>query len=684
MRDAFSPVNPGWLRGQGERPMLDGIVKKTVKRIFLVGILAALALPAAANVDRRTMLQRQMFQDAEHALKRGKLKTYRNLEKKLRDYPLHSYLKYYELKRNLGSSNYKNIHRFLQDQPGTPLATRLQYNWLKSLARKRQWRTLIENFYYTTDKGLQCDFARALIAEKQEQRAFAVLEGLWMTGKSLPKRCDAPINTWHKTGGLKQELVWERIRLAMQSRRARLALYLSKYLNEEDRFWVRMWAKVRRDPNYIMNIYDRFKHKDSQPLRWVVSDGLSRMASKDAPSAAQLWHEWKQQFNFSKSEKTRIERRLTLALVKEDPINGKKWLTTLELDANDKRIQEFYILNAIQDQDWEIALDWMDHLDKDEQHTERWRYWRARALEAVGRLEEARSVFLLNADSRGYYGFLSADRAGIGYDFDHRPLHYSAKDLSHIEKIPSIERARELYALNRIVDARREWNHALQQLDKPQKLIAAQLAHEWNWHDRAIVTFAQAQYWDDLEKRFPLAHHELVVNHSRKQQINPAWAFAIIRQESAFTHDARSHAGAMGLMQLLPRTARQIARSLRIRFRRNDLLNANTNVRLGINYLKLVKDKFKGNNVLATAAYNAGHNRVRQWLPEEGIIPADIWIESVPFTETRDYLKRVMTYTVIYEQRLGKRPTPLLERMLPVSPGVTVLSSTPKETSPKS
>ncbi|MGD8782806.1 MAG: transglycosylase SLT domain-containing protein [Thioalkalispiraceae bacterium] len=641
--------------------------------------MTTIALPAIANVDRRTMLQRQMFQDAEHALKRGRLQTYRQLEAKLRDYPLHAYLKYYELKRDLGASNYKNIHRFLQEQPGTPLATRLHYRWLKSLARKRQWKTLIDNFYYTNDKALQCDFSRALLIQKKDKQAFAVIEGLWLTGRSLPKNCDIPIEKWYQSGGLSQELVWERIRLAMQSRRTRLALFLSKYLDKEDRFWVRMWAKVRRDPNFVMSVYDRFNDKDSQPLRWVITDGLSRMAVKDAPSAAQLWYEWKAQFKFSKTEQIRIERRLSLALVKDDPITGKTWLTKLELDTSDEDVQEFYILNAIQDQDWEIALDWMDRLSKEEQHSERWRYWRARALEATGRLEEARSVFLLNADSRGYYGFLSADRAGMGYHFDHRPISYSVKDLSDIEQLPAIERARELYALNRIVDARREWNHALQQLDKPQKLIAAQLAHEWNWHDRAIITFAQAKYWDDLEKRFPLAHQDLVVGYAKQQRINPAWAFAIIRQESAFTHDARSHAGAMGLMQLLPRTARQVARSLRIRFSRNDLLNANTNVKLGINYLKTVKDKFKGNDVLATAAYNAGHNRVRQWLPEEGIIPADIWIESVPFNETRNYLKRVMTYTVIYEQRLGKRPVPLLERMLPISPNVTVLSSGEKK-----
>jgi soluble lytic murein transglycosylase len=161
------------------------------------------------------------------------------------------------------------------------------------------------------------------------------------------------------------------------------------------------------------------------------------------------------------------------------------------------------------------------------------------------------------------------------------------------------------------------------------------------------------------------------MNHARQQQINPAWAFAIIRQESAFTDDARSHAGAMGLMQLLPRTAREVARSLQLRFSRNDLLDAGTNVRLGINYLKTVKDKFKGNDVLATAAYNAGDFRVRQWLPKDGIIPADVWVETVPFDETRDYLQRVMTYTVIYEQRLGQRPVPLLERMLPISGYIT-------------
>ena len=198
-------------------------------------------------------------------------------------------------------------------------------------------------------------------------------------------------------------------------------------------------------------------------------------------------------------------------------------------------------------------------------------------------------------------------------------------------------------------------------------LKAAKLADEWGWHDRAIATLARARYWDDLELRFPLAHQQVVLTQAKRQKVNPAWAFAIIRQESAFTTDARSHAGAMGLMQLMPRTARTVARSMKMQPpRRYDLLKIDTNIRLGVRYLKKVQDRNQGHPVLATAAYNAGQSRVTQWLPEQGSVAADVWIETVPFQETRDYLKRVMTYTVIYEQRLGRDPVPLLERMSPI------------------
>lgn len=187
---------------------------------------------------------------------------------------------------------------------------------------------------------------------------------------------------------------------------------------------------------------------------------------------------------------------------------------------------------------------------------------------------------------------------------------------------------------------------------------------------------ARSQYYhtgfsttlDDLELRFPLTYKKYIEKQAKHEKINPAWAFAVIRQESAFTTDARSSAGALGLMQLMPRTARQVARSLRIkRPNRHDLLKSNINIKLGIRYLRKLQKRFNGSSVLATAAYNAGPHRVKSWLPKEETQNADLWIENVPFTETRKYLKRVLTYTIIYEQRLGLETRPLLERMAPIS-----------------
>lgn len=654
--------------------MQDRIVT-IAKRLILASVLAGLAIPTAFALDQRILLQRQAFKNAEQALKSGRLQTFHHISQQLHDYPLYPYLKFEQIKRNLRSNNYRDVQRFLQDHPGTPLAGRLQYLWLKSLARKHQWRTLIDNFYYTNDVSLQCDYAHALIKNGKAKRAYGVLADLWKTGNSLPRQCDQPIENWFASGDLSQDLAWDRTRLAMQAGHTRLAMYLDKYIDSSNRYWVGIWAKVRRDPDFVSKVYARFKNKDTKQLRWVIADGLRRMSRKDSVKAASLWASWHDTLKFTQVEKDRIERRLTLALASDNPDNSHSWLKQLDMDADDQRINELYALNAIQDQDWETALGWMNRMNKQAQHSDRWLYWRGRTLEALGRLDEARSTYLQNSDSRSYYGFLSADRAGMDYRFDHRPLNFSSRDLTPIEKVPAIERAHELLALNRTVDARREWNYALQQFDKPQLLKAAQLAHDWNWYDRAIITLAQARYWDDLEKRFPLAHRETVINYARQQQINPAWAFAIIRQESAFTNDARSHAGALGLMQLLPRTARQIAHSLRLRFHRYDLLDAETNVRLGIKYLKKVKDIFKGNKVLATAAYNAGDAKVRQWLPKGNALPADVWVETVPYNETRDYLQRVMTYTVIYEERLGHTPVPLIENMSPIEGTPTVISS---------
>ena len=612
--------------------------------------------------------QRKLFIQAEKALKLGRYTQYKKLEHRLIDYPLYPYLRFIELERNLKNTSNKKIQSFLHTYHNTPLANKLYYRWINSLARRGKSAALIQYFRPTQNTRLLCNYANALHKTGKKGTAFSLMGELWQTGKSLPKSCDPILKKWRDAGYMTPTRLWSRIHLVMNKGKRRLATYIGKSLPKEERFWLSLWKKVQRQPEYVLKADAHFKDQHSPIMHWILVDGMTRLARRKPLIAAQYWKEIRSKYHFNEEEKERIERRLALSLARAATPLSRDTLKELKLESRDARVITPHILSAIGDKDWEGALSWLNNLKSNERNSERWHYWRARALEEMGRLDEARSLYLQITDNRSYYSFLAADRIGDRYQLTHRPINAPVAELIKLQHIPAIARAGELYQLKRIVDARREWHFAIQRMDKKQLLMAAQLANKWGWHDRSIITLALAQHWDDLELRFPLAHKKYIEKQAKQEDINPAWAFAVIRQESAFTADARSSAGALGLMQLMPRTARQVARSLRIkRPNQRDLLKSNINIKLGVRYLRKLQKRFNGNSVLATAAYNAGGWRVKGWLPKDEAQSADLWIENVPFTETRKYLKRVLTYTIIYEQRLGLESKPLLERMMPIS-----------------
>jgi soluble lytic murein transglycosylase len=612
--------------------------------------------------------QRNLFIEAETDLKLGRYTEYKKLEQRLIDYPLYPYLRFIELERNIKKSSSLEIQQFLQNYHNTPLANKLYTRWMNSLSRSGKSKTLVQYFRPTQNTRLLCRYANALYETGKKGDAFSLMGELWLTSDSLPKSCDPILKKWREVGYMTPARLWSRIHLVMNKGKRRLATYIGKSLPKEERFWLSLWKKVQRQPEYVLEADKHFKDQRSPIMHWILVDGMTRLARRKPLVAAKYWKEIRDKYHFEIEEKERIERRLSLSLARAATPLSRDTLKTLKLDSRDERVISPHILSAIGDKDWEGALAWLNTLKSNERNSERWHYWRARALEEMGRLDEARSLYLQITDNRSYYSFLAADRIGDRYQLTHRPINTSTAELVKLQHIPAIARAGELYQLKRIVEARREWHFAIQQMDKKQLLMAAQLANQWGWHDRSIITLALAQYWDDLELRFPLAHKKYIEEQANHEGINPAWAFAVIRQESAFTSDARSSAGALGLMQLMPRTARQVARSLSIkRPNHRDLLKSNINIKLGVRYLRKLKERFNGNSVLATAAYNAGGWRVKGWLPKDEAQSADLWIENVPFTETQGYLKRVLTYTIIYEQRLGLEGKPLLERMMPIS-----------------
>ena len=212
--------------------------------------------------------------------------------------------------------------------------------------------------------------------------------------------------------------------------------------------------------------------------------------------------------------------------------------------------------------------------------------------------------------------------------------------------------------------AHQEWQWVITRLPKREVEVAAQLAHEWGWHDRAIIALGAVQSYDDLELRFPLLFESTVRSAAKRRNMPPALVYSIIRGESAFVVDARSVAGALGLMQLLPGTAAETARHLGMAWRSpNELLSPEKNIMLGSEYLRRVMRQFGGSFPLAAAAYNAGPGRVKSWLAKDSCAPPDVWVELIPFTETEGYVRRALFYAAIYEHRMGESMTPLSSRL---------------------
>ena len=296
-----------------------------------------------------------------------------------------------------------------------------------------------------------------------------------------------------------------------------------------------------------------------------------------------------------------------------------------------------------------MAEKWISALPRELADSERWRYWRARALEGSGDQEKAQAILEELAGERSYYGFLAADRTGRPYHLLHQPLEVSLYRVGHLSIKPGVRRARELFLLNRFLDARREWRMATADLDNQDLQAAAKIAQSWDWYDQAIFTLARTGYWDDLELRFPIEHDQYVDRAVDKRQLDKSWIFAVVRQESAFASDARSSAGALGLMQLMPGTAKSVARRLKLPTPgKRKLLRPSINIELGTAYLRQVLDRLDDNAVL----------------------------ETIPFSETRRYTQLVLSYSVIYDERLGREPRRLENSMPPVQPLETVATRT--------
>ncbi len=630
--------------------------------------LLNLSTSQASQQNIKLLNQRKLYQQAQQAYKNRHFYKFRQLSAKLRDYPLQPYLQYKALMYKPSALTNNQIHHFLQANEDSVIGDRFRGKLIKHVARTKNWQRLIDIYQPGFGVTAECQYLNALLHTNQQSIAYPKIENLWVSPKSLPRACDPVFKQWQAAGNKTPEIIWQRFTLAMSINNHRLARFLIKSMPSDDANIARKWVKIHKKPQLVLSPEMlSIQHPDHMA---ILQHGLIRLSYKDINLAIETYHQLLQQplsERFSEQQNAQLIRHFGLRMAREHMPDAGLWLARIPDRYADKPVKEWRIRTAIRQGDWTQVLHSITDLSSHKQTDYRWQYWWAYANEQIGNTNDAQGIYQYLSQKRSYYGFLAADRLNLPYAFEDKPVAPSTEAMNAVIQHPEAIRAREFYFMGEIIPARREWHKLIQHINNEQRLAASKLAQAWNWHDRAIITMGKTRYRDDIELRFPMHLDTKVFAWSNQRKIEPAWTYAIIRRESAFMLDARSPVGAMGLMQLMPNTARQVARQLKIRYRgRNSLLASSTNIRLGTGYLERMLDKLNSQQVLATAAYNAGPHRVKKWLPELHNMDATRWIETIPYSETREYVSNVLAYMAIYEHRMNKQITRLNQRMPPI------------------
>ena len=541
-------------------------------------------------------------------------------------------------KRRLGSISAQNLEDIIKTYPDSVAITNLRWKKLFRLGRAN-WHKDFLFLYRTTDSvELNCYRIEALLklnrdAMTDQREALR----LWTHGKSRPKACDSLFSMIQKRGWITKEVRLRRIQKALKGRQLQLARWLAKPLEKAEKKHVSAWDIARRKPVTFLT-----KHASDFP-EWVDL-ASSRLASRNPDKLLALINDRK--IPDLVREKAILAAARTMA-INLDPAAAP--LLRMKLPSH-PILDHWRIRFFIHYQEWPDVLTAISKISPEQRNNIEWNYWVSRALAMIGSDDLALEGFQEVAKSNSWYGFLAADYLGTPYDLRPKSRRPELDLIAAVNQRTDVTVAKLLFKEGLTVMARRQWDFVTNRLSETEQKAAAILANSWNWHSRSAVTAHQSGLTDDFELRYPLAFEIPLKKEADRHNISLSWLSGLMRSESLFMHDVRSPAGALGLMQVMPRTGRQVVKQLNIRWRGNRMLiNPSTNIRIGSYYLAKQLKRF-GHPALATAAYNAGPHRVKKWIPEESM-PLDVWVVSIPFTETRNYVQRVLTAQVIYEWR---------------------------------
>jgi soluble lytic murein transglycosylase len=584
----------------------------------------------------------------------------------LETYAIHDYLVAARLRRDLarrpGETLDTDIDAFLQAHTGEPVTYGLRHEWLASLARRRRWDWFLPRAADVSDPALICDGLAGRLATGDMDGLGAAVLARWALPQKAPPECSEVFAWLRRQNLVTPALAEAKARAALAADNPRLGREFAADVPIARAAALLQWSDLLEGPKTALTVLASHPNLAVDPD--ALAAGFEKLARGDPGTALYLLPLLRARRDLTPTLRARLQRAAALgAAYGRDP-RAISAFDALDDEAADTQVEEWRVRSALWNGEFAKALSWIERMPAGLAGQPRWRYWRARAVAATSGDDGAAPLFAEIADMRDYYGYLAADRLHRSYKLNARPSPDDLQEQAVIASQPGLVRAHELFDCDMTDEAGVEWTVVLGGAEPRVKVQAAHLAMRWGWYAESIATLAQAGEWDDVRLRYPRPYPQVVAGAGAMADLPADWIWAVMRQESLFRKDAVSRADARGVMQMLPATAVAVAHRWRLPpLHKEDLFDPDVAIPLGAAYLRELLDHFGGRLELTLAAYNAGAAAVARWLPRQPM-DADIWLENIPYAETRSYVQHILEHIVAFSYVRGVDP-PRLDQLAP-------------------